>query len=106
MSLFRRDNISVFDSFVRRGLTPHVAWRVSFVTVPFVILAAVGLAILFFSPDTPVGPWKDRHINRLIEGIETQTSEGKVVDIPGYDVEDAKKYVSSLIRKLNSGNLR
>ena len=61
----------VFDSLViGRGLTPHVAWRVAFVAVPFVIVTATGLGILFLCPDTPTGPWKDRHITRIIDAVE------------------------------------
>ena len=77
----------MFDSLVSRGLTPHVAWRVSFVTVPFVIVVAVGLLTLFFAPDTPFGKWEDRHINRVLEGIDTLPNEAKVVDISTYSMD-------------------
>lgn len=70
-----------------RGLTPHVAWRVSFVTVPFVIVVTVGLLTLFFAPDTPFGKWEDRHINRALEGTATPPNEAKVVDISTYSMD-------------------
>lgn len=91
--------ISVLDSLVRRGLTPHVAWRVSFVTVPFVIVMFMALMILFFAPDTPTGPWKDRHLNTAIvhqveaeEGGRTPPStSGEVVDVNKFGMEDASQ---------------
>ncbi|KAH8786813.1 major facilitator superfamily domain-containing protein [Hyaloscypha sp. PMI_1271] len=52
---------AIFDSLVRnQHLTAHVAWRVSFI-VPFIIITAVGLAILFLGEDTPTGSWATRH---------------------------------------------
>ncbi len=41
-------------------LTAHIAWRVSFI-VPFIIITAIALAILFTGEDTPTGKWADRH---------------------------------------------
>ena len=83
-----------------RGLTAHVAWRVAFATVPFVIVVVVALMILFFAPDTPTGAWKDRHLNQaafiavgLSEDSPTATSEstGQVVDVNKYAMEDASQ---------------
>jgi NNP family nitrate/nitrite transporter-like MFS transporter len=79
---------AVFDSLVRRGLTPHVAWRVSFVTIPFVMLMTMAITILLFAPDTPTGPWKDRHLNRTIEEVESPEGSTAVVDVAEYDMED------------------
>src|SRR5208337_4010332 len=90
--------VSVFDSLVAHRLTPHIAWRVSFVTVPFVIVMTMAISILAFAPDTPTGPWKDRHLNRILEGVECPSIPGKVVDVAKYDVEDGTPsvYVSTL----------
>lgn len=43
----------------KRGLTPHVAWRVSFI-VPFILITAVAIAMLLLTDDTPTGKWSDR----------------------------------------------
>lgn len=74
---------AIYDSLhLDRGLSPHVAWRVTFV-VPGIIITAVALALLFCCQDTPTGKWKDRHQvaeNSLREhGLEG----GAIVDIPG-----------------------
>lgn len=51
---------AIFDSLVHQsGLTPHVAWRVSFI-VPFILIAATGIAMLLLTEDTPTGKWADR----------------------------------------------
>jgi len=60
---------------VSRGLTPHVAWRVSFVAVPFVSLITIAACILIFAPDTPTGPWKDRHLNSQVVDVAPYTME-------------------------------
>ena len=87
--LILTNSISVFDSLVSHGLIPHVAWRVSFVTVPFVMLMTMAIAMLLFAPDTPTGPWKDRHLNRTIDGLDIPEASAAVVDVSEYDMEDA-----------------
>lgn len=53
---------AIYDSFVNdRGLTPHKAWRVSYI-VPFIIITAVALGMLFLCEDTPTGKWSERHL--------------------------------------------
>jgi len=57
----------------------------------------MALMILFFAPDTPTGPWKDRHLNQAtlvavgLSGHTTDTPEptGQVVDVNKYGMEDA-----------------
>lgn len=70
---------AVFDSLVHNmGLTPHVAWRVSFI-VPFILITATALGMLFLCEDTPTGRWADRH------NIVAETNAGGggvVVDLP------------------------
>lgn len=67
---------AVFDSLVQhRGLTPHKAWRVAYI-VPFVIIVAVALGMLFTCEDTPTGKWADRG-SPVVEGSRvTQRAEG------------------------------
>lgn len=71
---------AIFDSLVHRGLTPHVAWRVSFV-VPGIAITVVATALLLLTQDTPTGKWSDRHLaaqqNLAIHGIEET-----IVDAP------------------------
>lgn len=53
---------ALYDSLIRyQGLTPHKAWRVAYV-IPFIIITAVALAMLFTCQDTPTGKWSERHI--------------------------------------------
>lgn len=49
----------IYKSLVTDGLSPHVAWRVSFV-VPGILIVSVALALLLLCPDTPTGKWSDR----------------------------------------------
>lgn len=52
---------AVFDSLVhQQGLTPHKAWRVAYI-VPFIIITAVALGMLFTCQDTPTGKWSERN---------------------------------------------
>lgn len=68
---------AVFDSLVQsQGLAAHKAWRVAYV-VPFIIIVAVALGMLFTCDDTPTGKWSERHIWTK----EGRNSEGNVVDI-------------------------
>ncbi|RPB02194.1 nitrate transporter [Choiromyces venosus 120613-1] len=78
---------AVFDSLVRdRGMTPHKAWRVAFM-VPFILIVATALGMIFLCEDTPTGAWADRH------NITAHTIEGKIVDATGHigDVPTADK---------------
>jgi len=77
---------SVLDSLESRGMSAHVAWRVSFVVVPFIIVVAMALCILFLCPDTPTGAWKDRHINQnTVAALEPASAPtGRVVDVADY----------------------
>ncbi|PWW79549.1 nitrate transporter [Tuber magnatum] len=73
---------AIFDSLVHdRGLTPHKAWRVAFI-VPFILIVAVALGMIFLCEDTPTGAWADRY------NSVPRTIEGKIVDAPG-NINDA-----------------
>ena len=51
---------AIFDSLVhRQHLTEHVAWRVAFI-VPFVLITATALVMIFTCPDCPAGKWSAR----------------------------------------------
>ncbi|KAG9236037.1 putative nitrate transporter [Amylocarpus encephaloides] len=67
---------AIFDSLVHdRGLTPHVAWRVAFI-VPFIIITAIALGLLFTAEDTPTGKWSERQqvLSTLIAQASTNPS--------------------------------
>lgn len=62
---------AIYDSLVhKRGLSPHVAWRVSYV-VPGILIVAMAAAILLWGDDTPNGPWKNRSI---VNGVDTASA--------------------------------
>lgn len=95
---------AVFDSLVaNQGLTPHKAWRVSFV-VPFILITATALGMLFLCEDTPTGPWSERHLhaapNHQADPYETPSSgaDGPTTD----HVDD--KYHSHLDEKKKTLN--
>jgi NNP family nitrate/nitrite transporter-like MFS transporter len=51
---------AIYDSFRNdRGLSNHVAWRVSFI-VPFILITTVALGLLLLTDDTPTGKWSER----------------------------------------------
>jgi len=71
---------AIFDSLVHgRGLTPHQAWRVSFI-VPYILITATAIGMLTLCQDTPTGKWSDRHL--AVPGAA-------IVDDPGTIVEQA-----------------
>ena len=73
---------AIFDSLVsRQHLTPHVAWRVTFV-VPFIVITATAIAMLILCPDTPTGKWSERHL-RAQQNLASHGITGTVVDVPG-----------------------
>lgn len=68
---------AIFDSLVRdRGLTEHVAWRVSFI-VPFIIITSIAMGLLFLAEDTPTGKWADRH--QVIDAIAVTNSSNNSI---------------------------
>lgn len=80
---------AIFDSLVRnQGLTPHVAWRVSFI-VPFIIITAIALGILFTGEDTPTGKWSDR--KKVIESITVEAPPSSNNSVKGEKSEKSDK---------------
>ncbi|KAL8715835.1 MAG: hypothetical protein Q9220_000502 [cf. Caloplaca sp. 1 TL-2023] len=73
---------AIFDSLVHdRGLTPHVAWRVTFI-VPFICITVTAIALLICCPDTPTGKWSERHL-AVQTNLASHGISGAVVDVPG-----------------------
>jgi MFS transporter, NNP family, nitrate/nitrite transporter len=77
---------AIFDSLVhRQGLTPHVAWRVSFI-VPFICITCSAIAMLLLCPDTPTGKWSQRHL-AVERNLASHGVTATVVDAPGNIME-------------------
>ena len=77
---------AIYDSLVNdRHLTPHVAWRVSFI-VPFILITSVAIGLFFLCQDTPTGNWSDRHMavqqNLQAHGVHA-AGDGEIVSVPG-----------------------
>lgn len=74
---------ALFDSLVmQRGLTPHVAWRVSFI-VPFILISSTALGMIFLCEDTPTGSWSERRVHAQ-QAAHQAVTEGKIVDATGH----------------------
>lgn len=78
---------AIYNAFVtQQGLTPHVAWRVSFV-VPGILIVSVATLLVLLYPDTPTGKWSERmQVTEKHAEIEAST----IVDVPGHMSEEAK----------------
>lgn len=79
---------AVFDALVKQqALTPHVAWRVSFI-VPTILLIATGLGALLLCDDTPTGVWSSRGVVGVVPVFlpVNDSREGSTLD----DKMDAK----------------
>lgn len=81
---------AIFDSLVKnQHLTPHVAWRVAFI-VPFIIITAIALGILFTGEDTPNGKWSDRA--KIIDAIAVDAPESSNNSIKGEKSSGSEKF--------------
>jgi NNP family nitrate/nitrite transporter-like MFS transporter len=73
---------AIFDSLVsNQYLTPHVAWRVTFI-VPFILIVSTALLMLLLCPDTPTGKWSERHLH-VQQSLQAHGVTAKIVNIPG-----------------------
>lgn len=78
---------AVLDSFVSRGYSDGVAWRLTFI-VPLIAVISTGCGLLVLCPDTPTGKWSERHLhaeeNLHSHGVDDSIiKNGGVVDVPG-----------------------
>jgi NNP family nitrate/nitrite transporter-like MFS transporter len=98
---------AIYDSFVhKRGLTPHVAWRVSFI-VPFILIVATALGILFLTEDTPTGRWADRQGVIAAPAETIVTAAGNLTDKPsgtGSISSNDEKKTTTAPADVESGN--
>jgi NNP family nitrate/nitrite transporter-like MFS transporter len=84
---------SIYDSLVSDGLTPHVAWRVTFV-VPGIVILFVAAGLLLLCQDTPVGKWSERHHAAQVS-LAAHGVQGTVVDRPQAGIADKPSSISS-----------
>ena len=72
---------AIYDSLVEsRGLSPHKAWRVAYI-VPFIIITAIALCMLFLCEDTPTGKWSERHLWAKESSGTASPTDGNIVDL-------------------------
>lgn len=73
---------AIYDALVAsQNLAPHKAWRVAYI-VPFVIINAVALGMLFLCEDTPTGKWSERHLwAKEHASTPNLLLDGNIVDI-------------------------
>jgi NNP family nitrate/nitrite transporter-like MFS transporter len=73
---------AIFDSLVsHQHLTPHVAWRVSFI-VPFILISVTALGLLLLCEDTPTGKWSERQL-AVQHNLQAHGVRAVIVDVPG-----------------------
>ena len=72
---------AVYKALVGDGLTPHVAWRVSFV-VPGIVIVFVAVSLVLCCPDTPTGKWADR-LQAAENNLRQHGVSTVIVDVPG-----------------------
>lgn len=93
---------AIFDSLVaKQNLTPHVAWRVTFV-VPFIVITATAIAMLILCPDTPTGKWSERHL-AAEQNLASHGVTGTVVNVPG-SIGDMKSNSPSSDSPMRNGS--
>lgn len=74
---------AIFNSLVHRGLSRHVAWRVSFV-VPGILIVSTALFMILLCDDCPTGKWSEREdaAEANLRAHNTNGS-GAIVAVPG-----------------------
>lgn len=75
---------AIYESLVHaRGLTPHVAWRVTFI-VPGILIVFTALCLLFLTQDCPTGKWSERETAAEANlRAHNVNMSGDIVPIPG-----------------------
>ena len=72
---------AIYNAFLKDGLSPHNAWRVSFV-VPGILIVSVATALLLLCPDTPRGKWSHR-LQSAQDNLRVHGIRERIVDVPG-----------------------
>jgi NNP family nitrate/nitrite transporter-like MFS transporter len=72
---------AIYDSLMQsRGLPSHKAWRVAYI-VPFIIITAVAMCMLFLCEDTPTGKWSERNLWAKETSGSATPLDGNIVDV-------------------------
>ena len=92
---------AVYDSLVHsQGLAPHKAWRVAYV-IPFIIIVALALAMLFTCDDTPMGKWSERHVWMKEDSEDSpQAANTNIVDITPEENQSRRTSVAPSISQV------
>ncbi|KAI1607871.1 major facilitator superfamily domain-containing protein [Exophiala viscosa] len=77
---------AIYKSFLKRGLKPHEAWRVSFV-IPGIIILFVTAGLILLCEDTPVGKWSERHLHAE-QNLAAHGVQARLVDAPTGGITD------------------
>lgn len=84
---------AIFDSLHdHQHLTPHVAWRVSFI-VPGICITTVAIFLFLLCDDSPTGKWNERHL-QVETNLASHGVQATVVDAPATGVM-AEKSIDS-----------
>jgi MFS transporter, NNP family, nitrate/nitrite transporter len=93
---------AIFDHFVSYyHLTPHKAWRYSFL-VPFAVITGTAILMLVLCPDTPTGSWSDR-ADDVKHNLEAEHNVGHVVPHSGL-ITDAPAAKATSISEKEKGS--
>lgn len=53
--------IGLYEGLHKRGLSPHLAWRICFLVMPVPLLFFVAALMMLIAKDHPAGKWSQRH---------------------------------------------
>lgn len=67
--------IGLYQRYIKAGFSPHIAWRLCFVTVPVPCLLLIAVIILLLGRDHPSGNWSARHQLK-----DSMTKKGQIID--------------------------
>jgi NNP family nitrate/nitrite transporter-like MFS transporter len=79
--------IGLYQRYIKAGYSPHIAWRLCFVTVPVPCLVLVAVIILLLGKDHPGGKWSARRQfqSMTIEKGQVQKAES---DLQGVTAQE------------------
>ena len=74
---------AIFNSLViSQGLSPHVAWRVTYI-VPFILITSLSVGMLLLCDDSPTGKWSERRVV-----LEAESASSLPAPIPFSESKD------------------
>lgn len=78
--------IGLYQRYIKAGYSPHIAWRLCFVTVPVPCLVLAAVIILLLGKDHPGGKWSARRQFHLVE--KGQVEQGRL-DLQGVAAQES-----------------